>query len=119
VGEIGCEGVVVSNHGGRQLGHGQATLDALPAVVEAVGGRGEVLLDGGVRRGSDVLIALALGAKAVMVGRPYAYGLAANGEAGVVDVMKILREEMERAMVLMGCPAVAALDRSWVIPAGA
>jgi isopentenyl diphosphate isomerase/L-lactate dehydrogenase-like FMN-dependent dehydrogenase len=119
VGEIGCEGVVVSNHGGRQLGHGQATLDALPAVVEAVGKRGEVLLDGGVRRGADVLIALALGARAVLVGRPYAYGLAANGEAGVVDVMKILREEMERAMVLMGCPAVAALDRSWVIPAGA
>lgn len=119
VGEIGCEGVVVSNHGGRQLGHGQGTLDALPAVVERVAGRGEVLLDGGVRRGADVLIALALGAKAVFVGRPYAYGLAANGEAGVVDVMKILREEMEREMILMGCPGVAALDRSWVIPAGA
>jgi 4-hydroxymandelate oxidase len=117
--EHGASAVMVSNHGGRQLDSVPAPITLLRSVVEAVDGRAEVLLDGGVRRGTDVLIALSLGAKAVFVGRPYVYGLAANGEAGVVDVMKILREEMERAMVLMGCPSVAALDRSWVIPAGA
>lgn len=115
--EIGVDGVVVSNHGGRQLDYAQGTLDALPAVVDAVKGKAEVLLDGGVRRGTDVIIALALGAKAVLIGRPYAYGLAVSGEKGVVDVLNILREDMKRAMVLMGCPTVAALDRSWLFPA--
>ncbi len=117
VDQVGVEGVVVSNHGGRQLDHAQATLDALPAIVDRVGGKAEVLLDGGVRRGTDVIIALALGAKAVMVGRPYAYGLAADGERGVVDVLKLIEEDVARALVLMGCPAASALDRSWLIPA--
>jgi L-lactate dehydrogenase (cytochrome)/(S)-mandelate dehydrogenase len=114
---IGAEGVVVSNHGGRQLDSCQGTLDALPAVVGAVGGRGEVYLDGGVRRGTDVIIALALGAKAVFVGRPYVHALAVAGEAGVRHVLDIFRQELARDLVLMGCPSVAAIDRSWVIPA--
>jgi isopentenyl diphosphate isomerase/L-lactate dehydrogenase-like FMN-dependent dehydrogenase len=116
VDEIGVEGVVVSNHGGRQLDFALGTLDALPAIVEQVGDRAEVLLDGGIRRGGEVLIALALGAKGVFIGRPYAYALAAGGEPAVVNMLSILREDMERALVLMGCPGVAALDRSWVIP---
>ena len=114
---IGADGVVVSNHGGRQLDSALGTLDALPAIVETLGGRGEVLLDGGIRRGTDVLIALALGAKGVFVGRPYAYALAAAGERGVTDVLNILREDMVRSMILMGCPDVGQLDRSWVLPA--
>jgi isopentenyl diphosphate isomerase/L-lactate dehydrogenase-like FMN-dependent dehydrogenase len=117
VDEIGVEGVVVSNHGGRQLDYSLGTIDALPAIVDRVGDRAEVMLDGGVRRGSEVLIALALGAKAVFVGRPYAYALAAAGEKGVLHAMAIFREELDRSMILMGCPAVSALDRSWVIPA--
>lgn len=114
---VGVDGVVVSNHGGRQLDPVQGTLDALPAIVQAVGGKAEVLLDGGVRRGADVIMALALGAKAVLIGRPYAYGLAVAGEEGVVGVLDILKEDIKRSMVLMGCPDVAALDRSWLIPA--
>jgi len=118
VDQIGVQGVVVSNHGARQLDSCQATLDALPAIVGRVGDRAEVLLDGGVRRGTDVIIALALGAKAVMIGRPYVHALAAAGEAGVRRVLEIFREELVRDLVLMGCPSVAAIDRSWVIPAG-
>tara|TARA_R110000850_G_C9995641_1_gene467754 strand:+ start:3134 stop:4333 length:1200 start_codon:yes stop_codon:yes gene_type:complete len=118
VDEIGVEGVVVSNHGGRQLDTCLSTLEALPAIVDRVGGRAEVFLDGGIRRGTDVITALALGADGVFIGRPYLYGLAVNGEDGVHDVLSILREEIERALVLMGCPSVAALDRSWLIPAG-
>ncbi len=117
VDQIGCQGVVVSNHGGRQLDSCQATLDALPAIAARVGDRAEVLLDGGVRRGTDVIIALALGAKGVMIGRPYVHALAAAGEAGVRDVIAILKDELTRDLVLMGCPSVAALDRSWVIAA--
>jgi L-lactate dehydrogenase (cytochrome)/(S)-mandelate dehydrogenase len=119
VDQIGCEGVVVSNHGGRQLDRCLATLDALPAIAARVGGRAEVLLDGGVRRGSDVIIALALGATGVMVGRPYVHALAAAGQAGVKDVIEILRAELTRDLVLMGCPSVAAIDRSWILPANA
>lgn len=114
---IGAEGVVVSNHGGRQLDRVPAALEALPGIVEALGGRGEVYLDGGVRRGSDVITALALGAKAVLVGRAYSYGLAADGERGTRHVLAILREDLRRTLILMGCPGVAALDRSWLLPA--
>jgi isopentenyl diphosphate isomerase/L-lactate dehydrogenase-like FMN-dependent dehydrogenase len=107
--ELGFDGVVVSNHGGRQLDGARATLDCLPEIVAAVGERMEVLLDGGIRRGSDVAKALALGARAVLVGRPYLYGLAADGEAGVAAVLEIFREELERTLTLMGVSAVRDL----------
>jgi isopentenyl diphosphate isomerase/L-lactate dehydrogenase-like FMN-dependent dehydrogenase len=113
--ELGATGVVVSNHGGRQLDRTLASIEALPAIVDRVGGRGEVLFDGGVRRGTDVITALALGATGVMIGRPYLYGLAVSGEAGVAAILEIFRREIARALVLMGCPGAAALDRSWVI----
>ncbi len=113
--DIGADGVVVSNHGGRQLDFCLSSLEALPAVVAAVGHRAEVLLDGGVRRGTDVLKAVALGARAVMIGRPYVYGIAAAGERGAAGVLEIFRTEMERSLSLMGCPSVQALDRSWVL----
>jgi isopentenyl diphosphate isomerase/L-lactate dehydrogenase-like FMN-dependent dehydrogenase len=101
--EHGAEGVVVSNHGGRQLDGVPATLDALPEVVDAVGGRAEVLLDGGIRRGTDVLKALALGARAAMSGRAVLWGLAANGEDGVRHVLELLRAEIELGLGLLGC----------------
>jgi len=107
----------VSNHGGRQLDSCQGTLDALPAIVKRVGDRCEVLLDGGIRRGTDVIIALALGAKGVLIGRPYIHALAAAGQTGVEHALSILKEELSRDLVLMGCPSVAAIDRSWIIPA--
>lgn len=110
----GAAGVVVSNHGGRQLDGAPATLRVLPEVVAAVNGRAEVLLDGGIRRGGDVIKALCLGARAVLVGRAYAYGLGAAGEAGVARALEILRADLERALKLLGCPSVAALDRSYV-----
>lgn len=113
--DIGADGVVVSNHGGRQLDYALASLEALPGVVAAVGHRAEVLLDGGVRRGTDVLKAVALGAKAVMVGRPYVYGVAADGERGAAGILEIFRADMQRSLTLMGCPSVAALDRSWIL----
>jgi isopentenyl diphosphate isomerase/L-lactate dehydrogenase-like FMN-dependent dehydrogenase len=116
---IGCEGVVVSNHGGRQLDHALASVDALPAIVEAVGGRGEVLFDGGIRRGTDVVKALALGARAVLLGRPQIYGLIVGGQQGVSDVLEILRSELDRALLLMGVRGVDELDRSWLIDLGA
>lgn len=117
VAEIGADGVVVSNHGGRQLDRVQATLEALPAITQALNGRGEIYLDGGVRRGSDIVTALALGAKAVLLGRAYCYGLAVDGEAGVSGVLELLQEDLSRTLVLMGCPSVAALDRTWLLPA--
>jgi isopentenyl diphosphate isomerase/L-lactate dehydrogenase-like FMN-dependent dehydrogenase len=110
----GAAGVVVSNHGGRQLDGAPATLRVLPEVVAAVNGRVEVLMDGGIRRGGDVVKALCLGARAVLVGRAYAYGLAAGGEAGVARALEILRADLERVLKLLGCPSVAALDRSYV-----
>jgi isopentenyl diphosphate isomerase/L-lactate dehydrogenase-like FMN-dependent dehydrogenase len=100
--DAGFDGVVVSNHGGRQLDFARASLDCLTDVVAAVGDRAEVLLDGGVRRGSDILKALALGARAVMIGRPYLYGLAVDGERGVDAILDILRAELSRTMVLAG-----------------
>ena len=114
---IGCEGVVVSNHGGRQLDRSPAAIEALPAIAERLGGRGEIFLDGGVRRGSDVITALALGAKSVFIGRPYLYGLAAEGEEGVHQVIELFRAEIARNLILMGCPSTADLDHSWVIRA--
>lgn len=113
---IGADGVVVSNHGGRQLDFAAGSLDALPDIVSAVGGRAEILLDGGVRRGSDVVKAVALGARAVLVGRPYLYGLAVNGRQGVEAVLGILRREMEGTMRLLGAHSVGQLDASWVKP---
>jgi isopentenyl diphosphate isomerase/L-lactate dehydrogenase-like FMN-dependent dehydrogenase len=101
--EHGAAGIVVSNHGGRQLDGVPATLDALPEVVDAVGGRVEVLLDGGIRRGTDVLKALALGARAAMAGRAVLWGLAVDGEAGVSRVLKLLRAEIELGLALLGC----------------
>ena len=113
--EHGVAGIVVSNHGGRQLDGTPASVEALPAVVEAIGGRDEVYLDGGVRRGTDVLKALALGARAVFVGRPVLWGLAANGEAGARHVLEMLRDELEGAMRLAGQPAVTELDPDLVV----
>jgi 4-hydroxymandelate oxidase len=102
--EHGCAGVVVSNHGGRQLDGVAATLDALPEVVEAVAGRAEVFLDGGVRRGTDVVKALALGAQSVLIGRPALWGLAAGGEEGARHVLELLQAEVRLALLLLGCP---------------
>jgi 4-hydroxymandelate oxidase len=113
--EHGVAGIVVSNHGGRQLDGTLASVEALPAVVEAVGGRAEVYLDGGIRRGTDVLKALALGARAVFVGRPVLWGLAVNGETGARHVLEMLRDELEGAMVLAGQPGVERLDPDLVV----
>jgi 4-hydroxymandelate oxidase len=110
----GASGVVVSNHGGRQLDTSPATIDALPAVVDAVAGRCDVLLDGGVRRGTDVIKALALGARAVLIGRPVLWGLAVAGQAGVALALEILADELDRALALCGCPRVTELDRDLV-----
>jgi L-lactate dehydrogenase (cytochrome) len=110
----GASAIVVSNHGGRQLDCVPASLQALPEIVEAVNGRIEVLMDGGVRRGTDVIKAICLGARAVLVGRAYAYGLAAGGPAGVRRAIEILRTEMERTLKLLGCPSIRALDRSYI-----
>ncbi len=114
--DIGADGVVISNHGGRQLDFALSSMEALPGVVAAVGHRAEVLLDSGVRRGTDVLKALSLGARAVMVGRPYVYGVTVGGEQGASHILEIFRSEMERSLTLMGCPSVQALDRSWIVP---
>jgi len=113
---MGLDGLVVSNHGGRQLDGAAGALDVLPAIAGAVAGRGQVLLDGGVRRGSDIVKALSLGADGVLIGRPYLYGLAAGGTRGVADVLEIFRTELQRTMVLMGCRDVRDLDASWLIP---
>ena len=106
----GADGVIVSNHGGRNLDTVPASIDALPRVVDAVAGRIPVMLDSGIRRGTDVLTALALGAKAVFIGRPYVYGLAAGGARGVERVISILRDELERAMALTGRRSIAEID---------
>jgi L-lactate dehydrogenase (cytochrome) len=110
----GAAALVVSNHGARQLDCVPASLRALPEVVAAVNGRIEVLMDGGIRRGSDIVKAICLGARAVLCGRAYAYGLAAAGEAGITRALEILRIDLERTLRLLGCPSVAALDRSYV-----
>ena len=112
--DVGASAVVVSNHGGRQLDGVAPTLRVLPEVVAAVGGRAEVLLDGGIRRGGDVVKALALGARAVLVGRAYAYGLGAGGGPGVAKAIEILRADIDRTLRLLGCRSVAELDASYV-----
>jgi 4-hydroxymandelate oxidase len=110
----GARGVIVSNHGGRQLDGAEATIVALPRVTDALGDSLPVLMDGGIRRGTDIVKALALGARAVLIGRPYLWGLAAAGEEGVVQVLGLLRRELELAMALAGRPTVASIDRSLV-----
>jgi len=107
----GARGIVVSNHGGRQLDTSPATIDVLPRITDAVAGRAEVLVDGGVRRGVDVLKALALGARAVLVGRPVLWGLAVDGEAGVRRILEILEQELDLALALAGTPDVGDLGR--------
>lgn len=117
--DLGAKAVVVSNHGGRQLDGVAPTLRVLPEVLGAVGGEVEVLIDGGIRRGSDIVKALALGARAVLVGRAYAYGLAAGGESGVATAIEILRTELVRTMKLLGCRSTAELGPEYLrVPAG-
>lgn len=113
--DAGCAGVIVSNHGGRQADGVPATIDVLPEVVAAVGGRADVLLDGGIRRGSDVLKAIALGATACLVGRPWLYGLAAGGQAGVERTLDILGTEMDRTLALIGRASLDDLDPSVLV----
>ena len=115
----GAAAVVVSNHGGRQLDCVPASLRVLPEVVAAVNGQIEVLMDGGIRRGTDIVKALCMGARALLCGRAYAYGLAAAGEAGVNRALEILRVDLERTLKLLGCPSLGALDRTHVnVPSG-
>ena len=112
--EAGADAIIVSNHGGRQLDGALSTCEALPGVVEAVDGRIEVLVDGGIRRGTDVLSALAMGARAVLIGRPYLWGLAVRGEVGVSHVLELLRDELSLSMELAGRPTIAGVDRTLI-----
>lgn len=112
--EHGAAGIVVSNHGGRQLDGVPGSIELLPEIVDVVGDRLEVWFDGGIRRGTDIAKVLALGARAVMVGRAPVWGLAAEGEAGAARVLELLQEELAIAVHLLGCPSVADLDRSFV-----
>jgi isopentenyl diphosphate isomerase/L-lactate dehydrogenase-like FMN-dependent dehydrogenase len=112
--EHGARAVVVSNHGGRQLDTAPATCEVLPDVMQAVADLCEVYVDGGIRRGSDVLKAIALGARAVLVGRPILWGLTVSGEEGAVNVLEILRRELDEAMLLCGCRALDDLGK-WVL----
>ena len=112
----GVDGLIVSNHGGRQLDGAAASLDALPAVVEAVTGRVPVLVDGGVRRGADIAKAVALGAASCLIGRPQLWGLAVGGEAGVRHVIELFRKELDRAMGLMGARTLADLGPAALAP---
>ena len=112
--DVGAAGVVVSNHGGRQLDGVSATLRVLPEIVKAANGQIEVLMDGGVRRGGDIIKAICMGARAVLIGRAYAYGMAAAGEPGVNRAIAILRADLERTMKLLGCSSISELDQSYV-----
>lgn len=114
--KAGAAGLIVSNHGGRNLDTLPATIEVLPEIVAAVDGRAPVLVDGGIRRGTDVAKAIALGASAVLIGRPYLYGLAAGGAAGVARVQQILLEELRQTLALLGKPSVVSLDRSIIRP---
>jgi L-lactate dehydrogenase (cytochrome) len=114
----GAAAISVSNHGGRQLDGVRPSIRALPEVVAAVKGQAEVWMDGGIRRGSDIVKALCLGARAVLCGRAYAYALSAAGEQGVTQALKILRADVERTIRLLGCPSVQQLDESFIeVPA--
>jgi 4-hydroxymandelate oxidase len=112
--DAGADLLYVSNHGGRQLDGSLSSIELLKPIVEAVDGKRDVLVDGGFRRGTDILKALAIGAKAAVIGRPYLYGLAAGGEAGVTAVLEILKSEIVRNLKMMGCASVDELDRSWL-----
>ncbi|KAK8921541.1 Peroxisomal (S)-2-hydroxy-acid oxidase GLO4 [Platanthera zijinensis] len=112
--EVGVSGIIVSNHGARQLDHVPATISVLEEVVKGIDGAVPVLIDGGIRRGTDVFKSIALGAKAVMIGRPIIYGLAANGEEGAIKVIQMLKNELELTMALAGCPTVKDITRSHV-----
>ena len=112
--DAGATALVISNHGGRQLDRTPAPIEMLPEVVAAVAGRAEVLVDGGIRRGTDIVTAISLGAKACMIGRPFLYGLAAGGEAGVDRVLALLAGELTRCMTLMGCPTLRDLGQGCV-----
>ena len=114
--DCGADGIVVSNHGGRNLDSSMAPLEVLPEVVAAVGSRITVIVDSGSRRGSDVVKALALGARAVLIGRPTLYGTAAGGEAGAARAIAIFREEIDRVLALLGCPDIAALNGEFLVP---
>lgn len=111
---LGVDGIVVSNHGGRQLDHAPASLDVLPEILDRVGEGLDVVVDSGIRRGTDVIKAIALGAKACMIGRPYIYGLSAAGEAGVEKAITLLKEEIVRDMQLLGCASISELNRSYL-----
>ena len=117
--EHGAAAIIVSNHGGRQLDGVPATLDILPEVVDEVGGRCEVLVDGGIRRGTDVVTALALGARAVLAGRAPVWGLAVGGRAGAEHVLELLRAEIELALTLLGCSSCDAVGPEYLGPAEA
>ena len=112
--DAGADGIVVSNHGGRQLDGSPPTPRVLPAVVDAVGDSTVVMVDSGLRRGTHVVKALAMGAKVVFIGRAYLYGFAVGGQAGVERVLDVFRAEISRTMTLLGCQSVADLDRSWL-----
>lgn len=111
----GADGIVVSNHGGRQLDTCRATIDVLPEVADAVSGKIEILIDGGIRRGTDVIKAIALGAKAVLVGRPVIWGLAVGGEKGVISVLEIIRKEFDHAMALCGTDSVEKINKNLIV----
>jgi L-lactate dehydrogenase (cytochrome) len=115
---LGASGIWISNHGGRQLDTAPATIDTLDAIAQAVGDSADIILDGGIRRGSDIVKALALGAKAVGMGRAYLYGLAAAGEPGVARAIAILTEELRRSMALMGCANLQAIHREQLLSPG-
>ncbi len=112
--DIGAAGIMVSNHGGRQLDAVSATIDCIPAIADAVGDRLDVICDGGIRRGTHIIKALAMGAKACSIGRPYLYGLAAGGQAGVERALYLLKAELERSLALLGCRRIDELNRSHV-----
>lgn len=112
---LGCDSVIVSNHGGRSLDSTPASLDLLPAIADRIGDRATILMDGGIRRGTDVLKSLACGADAVMIGRPYLYGLSVHGASGIANVVNILRTEFEMAMGLAGCARLDDIDKSLLL----